>query len=102
MTRPSLYDLGQSIKRLSVRGHKLTLEWSGEYGENSSSTGYCSCGAFEESCSNQTEVRKEYRNHLLRTKANFLAQSLGYSDFNGLRREAPDEEFDDFRRLLRS
>lgn len=100
MSRPDLYELGRSIKRLSLKGHKLTVEWSGEYGENSSSTGYCACGRFEESCSNQAEVRKECRNHLLRTKANFLAQSLGHSDFNGLRREALDDEFEDFKRML--
>jgi len=46
-----------------LKGHKLSMEWSGEYGEDSSSTGYCICG-WEESASNQKEVRFEYRYHL--------------------------------------
>jgi len=50
---------------LRVRGHKLTLEWSGEYGEESSSTGTCTCG-WEESGSSQEICREEYRDHLLR------------------------------------
>ena len=48
---------------LRVKGHALTLEWSGEYGQESSSTGYCRCG-WEESASNQDEVRAEYHWHL--------------------------------------
>jgi hypothetical protein len=39
------------------------MEWSGEYGVESSSTGYCPCG-WEESCSSQREVRNEYHWHL--------------------------------------
>ena len=47
-----------------IPGHKLTMEWSGEYGEESSSTGYCTCG-WSESASNQREIRRvEYRVHL--------------------------------------
>jgi hypothetical protein len=50
-------------KPLRVKGHKLTMEWSGEHGEESSSTGTCTCG-WEESASSQREVRFEYREHL--------------------------------------
>lgn len=52
-----------SIKR--VKGHALSLEWSGERGSESSSTGICKCG-WEESASSQLEVRHEYRHHLKR------------------------------------
>jgi len=45
------------------KDHKLTLEWSGEYGQEASSTGTCKCG-WEESCSSQAEVRNEYGFHL--------------------------------------
>lgn len=51
-----------------AKGHKLTVEWSGEYGENSSSTGTCPCG-WEESGSSQAVVRQEYRWHLDRVRA---------------------------------
>lgn len=51
------------VRRLP--GHKLTVEWSGEYGENSSSTGTCPCG-WTESGSNREVVRDEYRWHLQR------------------------------------
>ena len=50
-------------KALRVPGHKLTIRWSGEYGIESSSTGECECG-WQESASNQHEVRFEYRHHL--------------------------------------
>lgn len=53
---------------LRVPGHKLTLEWSGERGEESSSTAVCSCG-WEESASSQARCRQEYRQHLLRVLA---------------------------------
>jgi len=45
------------------KGHRLTLEWSGEYGAESSSTGHCPCG-WSESASSQDEVRCEYQYHL--------------------------------------
>ena len=48
---------------LRLKGHRLSMEWSGEYGEESSSTGTCPCG-WTESASNQREVRAEYRHHL--------------------------------------
>ncbi len=48
---------------MKIPCHKLTMEWSGEYGQESSSTGLCSCG-WQESASNQVEVRHEYRCHL--------------------------------------
>jgi hypothetical protein len=48
---------------LRIKGHKLTLEWSGERGVEASSTGICICG-WEESASNQQECRWEYRHHL--------------------------------------
>lgn len=46
-----------------IPGHALTVEWSGEYGAESSSTGTCRCG-WSESASSQREVRNEYRWHL--------------------------------------
>ena len=46
-----------------IKGHKLTLTWSGEYGEESSSTATCSCGWWE-SASNQRVCREEYNFHL--------------------------------------
>jgi hypothetical protein len=55
-------------KRLSAPGHRLTVEWSGERGPESSSTGRCACG-WSESASSQREVRVEYRNHLARVLA---------------------------------
>lgn len=51
------------MKVLRAKGHKLTLEWSGERGYEASSTGTCTCG-WSESASNQREVRFEYRCHL--------------------------------------
>jgi hypothetical protein len=39
------------------------MEWSGERGEESSSTGTCPCG-WTESASSQKVVRSEYRAHL--------------------------------------
>ena len=48
-----------------LAGHALTVEWSGERGAESSSTGYCRCG-WSESASSQHEVRFEYRMHLRR------------------------------------
>ena len=48
---------------LRIKGHKLTVEWSGEYGEERSSTGVCPCG-WTESGSTQAVVRFEYRQHL--------------------------------------
>ena len=48
---------------MRVPGHALTLTWSGEHGAESTSTGTCRCG-WEESASNQREVRFEYRMHL--------------------------------------
>ena len=50
-------------KGTRVPGHALTMEWSGEYGAESSSTGTCKCG-WTESASSQDEVRFEYRCHL--------------------------------------
>jgi DnaJ-class molecular chaperone len=55
------------MKALRAKGHKLTMTWSGEYGVESSSTGTCPCG-WQESASNQTVVRFEYRQHLLSVK----------------------------------
>lgn len=51
-------------KRLRLAGHKLTMEWSGEYGYESSSTGTCPCGWMEHG-SSQEVVRDEYRFHLI-------------------------------------
>jgi hypothetical protein len=50
--------------RLRAPGHALTVEWSGEHGPESSSTGTCACGRWQESASSQDEVRNEYRFHL--------------------------------------
>lgn len=49
-----------------IAGHALKMTWSGEYGAESSSTGTCRCGRWEESAGNQDEVRFEYRAHLRR------------------------------------
>lgn len=43
------------------------MTWSGEYGEESSSTGECPCG-WTESGSSQNVVRFEYRQHLKRVQ----------------------------------
>ena len=48
---------------MRAQGHALTMVWSGEYGQESSSTGFCRCG-WEESASSQREVRNEYHWHL--------------------------------------
>lgn len=50
-------------KPMRAPGHALTMVWSGEYGDESSSTGFCRCG-WEESASSQREVRNEYHWHL--------------------------------------
>lgn len=52
---------------MRLKGHKLTIEWNGEYGCESISTGKCECG-WSESASNQREVRNEYRFHLEKMK----------------------------------
>lgn len=51
------------MKILKAPGHKLSMEWSGEHGSESSSTGTCTCG-WSESASSQREVRWEYRCHV--------------------------------------
>lgn len=55
-------------KVLRVRGHRLAMTWSGEYGVESSSTGECPCG-WTESASSQDIVREEYRWHLAKVIA---------------------------------
>jgi predicted small metal-binding protein len=55
-------------KGLRAKGHALRMEWSGEYGQESSSTGFCRCG-WEESSSSQDEVRNEYAFHLRKVLA---------------------------------
>jgi len=57
------------MKRLCASGHALKMTWSGEFGQESSSTGYCKCG-WTESASSQVVVREEYRCHLLRVLEN--------------------------------
>ncbi len=58
---------------MKVEGHKLHIEWNGEraVGERAN-TGRCICG-WEEICSSQAEVRREYRMHLLDAKKELLA-----------------------------
>jgi hypothetical protein len=51
-----------------VKGHALSMTWSGEYGEESTSTGTCKCNDWEESGSSQEVVREEYRHHLKRMR----------------------------------
>ncbi|HWL78026.1 hypothetical protein [Microbacterium sp.] len=58
---------------IRIKGHALKLEWSGERGAESSSTGTCECGDWEESASNQREVRFEYRMHLEQVKKHAAA-----------------------------
>ena len=56
------------IKRTRpLKGHKLSIEWSGEYGIESTSTGTCKCG-WTESCSSREIVRDEYGWHLERQR----------------------------------
>ena len=59
---------------MRIKGHKLTVEWSGERGAESTSTGYCTCG-WEESASSQRVVRQEYRWHLEREIARQRAKT---------------------------
>ena len=61
-------------KGLRAKGHKLTLEWSGEYGYEASSTGFCICG-WQESASSQEECRHEYRCHLEAVLAELARQA---------------------------
>lgn len=63
-------------KPLRLPGHKLTMRWSGEYGIESSSTGECACG-WQESASNQHEVRFEYNMHLLAEQAKVESARTG-------------------------
>lgn len=55
-----------------ISGHKLTVIWNGEKGDERASTGTCECGEWEESASTAYEVRNEYRFHLetIREKGN--------------------------------
>ena len=57
-----------------LAGHSLSLSWSGERGREADSTGTCSCGHWEESCSSQVEVRREYRHHLKMEKERLEAK----------------------------
>lgn len=78
-------EIAANVKNLRVPGHKLTLEWSGEHGAESVSTGYCGCGKWDESASNQHEARWEYKCHLARLIFNKervrCEEDLGYDDF---------------------
>lgn len=57
-------NLRRGRKGLRAKGHKLTLEWSGERAfYERSSTATCTCG-WQESASTQEECRHEYRCHL--------------------------------------
>lgn len=62
---------------IHVTGHRLTVEWSGERGTESTSTGTCLCG-WTESGSSQRVVRVEYRQHLrkMRDESNALRHKL--------------------------
>jgi len=60
------------LRALRVEGHALSLEWSGERGAESSSTGTCRCG-WQESASSQDECRFEYREHL---RSILMAQAI--------------------------
>lgn len=57
-----------------VRGHKLSMSWSGEYGDESTSTGECTCG-WSESGSSQNVVHDEYAWHLDREWKKKLADT---------------------------
>lgn len=63
---------------MRLKGHKLTITWSGEYGVESSSTGKCPCG-WTESGSSQAVVRFEYHMHLIRERAELEASKTGES-----------------------
>ncbi len=64
---------------MKIPNHKLTLEWSQEYGVESSSTASCTCG-WQESASNQVECRHEYIQHLKRVS--YLEQNLANENVN--------------------
>jgi hypothetical protein len=53
---------------MRLKGHKLSIEWNGERGRESSSTGTCICG-WSESGSSREVVRDEYAVHLQREVA---------------------------------
>jgi hypothetical protein len=48
--------------------HKLTLEWNGEFGDDSAVTGFCICGGWWDIGYSKREMRDEYRVHLEREK----------------------------------
>ena len=85
-------DIANNVNNLRLAGHKLSMEWSGQFGADSISTGTCSCGkgdggcVWQESASNQREVRAEYRRHLAKAifqrKVKQLSEELGYDDFD--------------------
>ena len=54
-----------------LRGHKLTIEWSGEYGIESTSTGTCKCG-WTESGSSREIVRDEAEAYLRDRRTSML------------------------------
>lgn len=72
MTPGRIYDRAREIEAeprpLRAAGHRLRMQWSGEHGAESSSTGTCACG-WEESASSQKVVRGEYRHHIAVTLA---------------------------------
>lgn len=74
------------MQRLRVPGHALSMTWSGERGEESSSTGTCRCGRWSESGSSQLVVREEYRHHLWRMRADRAAaqEAAARAEANGL------------------
>ena len=87
----SYIDIANNVNNLRLAGPKLSMEWSGEFGAESVTTGTCSCGkggarVWQESASNQKEVRKEYREHLAKVifqrEIKQLSEELGYDDFD--------------------
>jgi hypothetical protein len=50
---------------LRVAGHKLTTDWNGERGPESSATGRCTCG-WSETCGSRESVKQEFQHHLRR------------------------------------
>jgi hypothetical protein len=75
--------LRRHARGFRVPGHALKVTWSGEYGIESSSTGECKCG-WQESASNQHEVRFEYRHHLRRVAGHTWDRDSGcWMDRNG-------------------
>jgi len=55
----SYIDIANNVNNLRLAGHKLSMEWSGEFGAESVTTGTCSCGKGGGSCLARIRVKPE-------------------------------------------